>query len=66
MGEDNINLMPEGKRSKEKEIVAKQKKNWEHELVIPGQVDKIKKSKKSGSKVSIWTKLFKSKKTNRY
>jgi hypothetical protein len=65
MGEDNINLMPEGKRSKEKEIVAKQKKNWEHELVIPGQVDKIKKSKKSGSKVSIWTKLFKSKKSSK-
>ena len=62
MGEDNINLMPEDQRSKEQNLVAKQKKEWEHELVIPGQVEKTKKGKKSGSKVSIWAKLFKSKK----
>ncbi len=62
MGEDNINLMPENQRSKEKEVVAKQKKDWEYDLVIPGQVEKVKKGKKSGSKISIWTKMFKSKK----
>ena len=62
MEEDNINLMPENQRSKEKEIVSKQKKDWEYDLVVPGQENKFDKGKKSGSKVSVWTKLFKSKK----
>ena len=62
MDEENINLMPEDQRSKERELLAKQKRNWEHDLVIPDQVDKMDKSKPSGSKVSVWTKLFKSKK----